>query len=273
MTREYLSRHSTTRRTRSLRFVLLAALVWSNVGCGLPGYTSLLDGFLLPTSQLEVQIKRRGCSEFSKSAVLTAVTPNTDRSFQWYFTDGTVEVGQSVVHSFNNRGEYQVTLFAGSESRVIRVSIPVLGEPDDGPDPFGDTCIPPEGEQHIPQGTPASYRSKPPASGPHYSGAGLAPIAPGFYEQPVQPEVWVHNLEHGNVVVLFDCQGDCPSDFLDGLRAFFYSRQAKLVVTRYPGLPVPIMAVGWQVQRGFNVFNAEEPRAFYDRRVGEAPEG
>ncbi len=50
----------------------------------------------------------------------------------------------------------------------------------------------------MPQGTSANFRAIPPASEPHYSSAGLAPIACDFYEQPFAPEVWVHNFEHGD---------------------------------------------------------------------------
>lgn len=250
--------------------VVVTALV---PGCGEIEGLLILRGLWPQFDNIDVQMKRRGCSEFSRTVVFTATTSDSDRTIQWFFTDGVSEVGPSVVHTFDRPGEHQVTMIVGGQSTTLRVSVPIRGDADGGPDPFGDTCAPLQGDQHVPEGTAVEYDPAPPASGPHYSGDGIAPIAPGFYEEVIAPEVWVHNLEHGDIVVLFDCSGDCPPDLLDRLRSFSNSRPATSVVTRYPGLPVPIMAVGWQVQRGFGAFDLVELQAFHDRRVGQAPEG
>lgn len=259
-------------RYRSFVVFSLFVLVFAP-GCGGIGVLSVLSGLWPQSTDIDVQMKRRGCSEFSRTVVFTATSTDTDMAIQWFFTDGISEVGQTVVHTFDRSGDQDVTVIVGQQIKTLRVSVPVRGDADGGPDPFGDTCIPPEGDQHVPQGTSVNYRTNPPSSGPHYSDAGLAPIAPGFYEQPVAPEVWVHNLEHGDIVVLFDCEGDCPPDLLEDLQSFLDSRPSTSVVTRYPGLPVPIMAVGWQVQRSFNSFDLAGLQAFHDRRVGQAPEG
>lgn len=260
--------------TMRIPLVILVALAFSVTGCGLLTNLPFFAGLVPGASKVEVAAKRRGCSEFSRTAVLTAVEPEQNGTYQWFFTDGTVQVGQSVVHTFDKSGRQQVHLLIGSVSQDVTVNIPVQGDPDGGGDPFGDTCLPTEGDLHVPQGTTLNYRDNPPASGPHYSGTGVAPIAPGFYADPVRPEVWVHNLEHGDVVILFDCPGDCDPGFLQSLQGFFNSGVShKLVITRYPGLPSPIMAVAWQVQRSFDSFDAVELKAFHDRRVGQAPEG
>ena len=68
------------------------------------------------------------------------------------------------------------------------------------------------------QGTTVRYGYCPPASGRHYNlGAGLAPLARRFYgpEQNLVPENWVHNLEHGYVVLLY--KGTPDQATLDGL--------------------------------------------------------
>ena len=90
----------------------------------------------------------------------------------------------------------------------------------------------------------------------------------------MSPEIWVHNLEHGDIVILFDCPGTCDPGFLQELQSFFTSVVSHdIVITRYPGLSTPIMAVAWQVQRSFDAYNAVELKAFHDRRVGQATEG
>ena len=60
------------------------------------------------------------------------------------------------------------------------------------------------------------YGFCPPTSGDHYNIAGVGPIPAAVYPNntPKAPGGWVHNLEHGWVVVLYRCTGpsDCPSD-------------------------------------------------------------
>jgi hypothetical protein len=63
-------------------------------------------------------------------------------------------------------------------------------------------------------GETIEYGFCPPTSGRHYNVAGAGPIRAAVYpnsaEQP--PGGWVHNLEHGWVVLLYSCKNGCPSD-------------------------------------------------------------
>jgi hypothetical protein len=76
--------------------------------------------------------------------------------------------------------------------------------------------LPDRGQQHVEQGTPITYPEYPPASGPHWPR--WAPW--GVYAEPVPEEMFVHNLEHGGIVILFKCPGPCP-DVLRQLEATF----------------------------------------------------
>jgi hypothetical protein len=60
------------------------------------------------------------------------------------------------------------------------------------------------GASHNPP-VPTRYSLCPPASGPHFAGQGLGPIQPRVYEPDdfVQPQGWLHNLEHGAIVILY----------------------------------------------------------------------
>jgi hypothetical protein len=53
------------------------------------------------------------------------------------------------------------------------------------------------------------YNSDPPTSGWHYD----QPAPAGFYDEPLADEKLVHNLEHGHVVISYDCSKltDCDS--------------------------------------------------------------
>ena len=65
--------------------------------------------------------------------------------------------------------------------------------------------LPDRGQEHIPQGTKTTYQDYPPASGKHW------PVwAPwGIYKEAL-PRRFVHNLEHGGIVVLYNCATPCP---------------------------------------------------------------
>ena len=70
--------------------------------------------------------------------------------------------------------------------------------------------FPIQGQQHVEPGQAhPPYNSDPPTSGWHYD----TPLAAGFHEQPAADEKVVHNLEHGHVVISYDCRklADCAS--------------------------------------------------------------
>jgi hypothetical protein len=61
------------------------------------------------------------------------------------------------------------------------------------------------GNSHVAVGTVVKYTYCPPASGHHYfaSGQGPIPARPYGPNDTVIPEGWVHNLEHGGLVILY----------------------------------------------------------------------
>jgi uncharacterized protein DUF3105 len=81
------------------------------------------------------------------------------------------------------------------------------------------------GNTHIPVGKSQKYTYCPPASGNHYFAAGVAPISPARFFKPgdkVVPEQWIHNLEHGAVVVLYRTNGPgATTDGMAQLQQFF----------------------------------------------------
>jgi hypothetical protein len=87
-----------------------------------------------------------------------------------------------------------------------------------------------EGHNHVADGTKVAYKHQPPSSGDHYSSK-LGPLPWNTYKDPVQPESFVHNLEHGGVVMVYKCSGtDCDT---------FYS-QAQAVFAKLPKKPAPV---------------------------------
>ncbi len=76
------------------------------------------------------------------------------------------------------------------------------------------------GREHAVQGATIRYDYCPPASGRHYNlGGGQAPLPRHFLgpDDSVVPAQWIHNLEHGFVVLLY--RGDPGPEVLEQLRS------------------------------------------------------
>ncbi len=106
---------------------------------------------------------------------------------------------------------------------------------------------------HVPEGTPITWNSNPPCSGPHY------PVWANFqeFDHPIDLGYLVHSMEHGAVVLFYKCDGDAGSctSIVDGLRKV---RDAvpvdpmcdpaigkRVVIVPDPLLDVPVAAAAW----------------------------
>jgi hypothetical protein len=97
-----------------------------------------------------------------------------------------------------------------------------------------------QGNAHIPTAeTPReAYNSDPPTSGPH-----LPYIAPwGVHTRPITPELQVHNLEDGGVLVQYSC--DCP-DLVEKLRAIVSRYDRFVILAPYPAMKSRIALTAW----------------------------
>ena len=136
-------------------------------------------------------------------------------------------------------------------------------------------AVPDEGREHVAAGTPIQYQSVPPASGTHFP----TWTRPGVYAEQQPDGNWVHSLEHGYVVVLYDCDGaPCP-ELQSQLREFYeaapksrrYNYQ-KLVVQPYSGLDSRIVALAWNRKFELQEFDRQQLLAFYEAYVDRGPE-
>jgi len=135
--------------------------------------------------------------------------------------------------------------------------------------------VPNEGRLHVLETDPLVYAFNPPASGPHFE----TPAETGFYCEALSPGNWLHSLEHGNVVVLFDesaSNGVCLESTLRWLLLVAPPSPAfgnvKLVVTPYSGLPHPVAVVAWNRQLFLQDADADAILNFYDTYVDQGPE-
>lgn len=138
---------------------------------------------------------------------------------------------------------------------------------------------PNQGETHIAQGQKHDpYNSDPASSGPHYADAS-APTPWGVYTQEVPDEVFVHNEEHGGVVITYNPKL-LPPDQLKKLQALFappYSNKSftpsKAIVTPRSKNTRAIQVASWTYALDLDHFDETVLTKFYLQRVGKAPEG
>jgi len=133
--------------------------------------------------------------------------------------------------------------------------------------------MPDEGRHHVARGTPVAYGHRPPTSGPHWP----QPERWGVHDEPVPPEAWVHNLEHGGLVILYRCARPCPE--LLGLLAGAYQTfprskwgHVKLLIAPYPRLSVPLAILAWAWIDELPGFDRERLLRAYTAHVDRGPE-
>ena len=117
------------------------------------------------------------------------------------------------------------------------------------------------GHTHVNPGTRVTYTWCPPASGKHYNASGIGPIPARVYgpDEPTIPQGWLHNMEHGAIVLLYKCPGpSCDAAGQEALKALrakwplspickFPPDAVGPVITRYDDMPWPYAAVVWDV--------------------------
>lgn len=75
------------------------------------------------------------------------------------------------------------------------------------------------------------YNSSPPSSGPH-----LGVLAQwGIHDTPLPPELFVHNLEDGGIVITYDCPDGC-ADLVADLSSLVTDLGDGVLLTPYQGI-------------------------------------
>lgn len=79
------------------------------------------------------------------------------------------------------------------------------------------------GREHVPAGTKVQYNSNPPTSGPHYADW----EKPGIYDVPLTDEKLVHSLEHGYIIISYNCDAPRKNVFLNLFRTHVFAHLEK----------------------------------------------
>ena len=125
-----------------------------------------------------------------------------------------------------------VVVFAYGAATAPAYACTTIWQPEVTPPPAADATprlgyVEPQMERtHVQPGDFVRYGYCPPASGKHINLPGsLGPIPPKVYgpDNRILPQNWIHNLEHGGLVVLYRCEGSnaCTDEGQDAFRAFY----------------------------------------------------
>jgi hypothetical protein len=125
------------------------------------------------------------------------------------------------------------------------------------------------------------YTNCPPASGSHFNNPGVqGPIDPRVYgpDDFTEPQGWIHNLEHGALVLLYKCTGDaCTDEGQARFKAFYQTFPNSPicnvpkgqqvgpgpVIARFEDMKWPYAALVWDRVLPLQTFDPEQILAFY----------
>jgi hypothetical protein len=126
-----------------------------------------------------------------------------------------------------------------------------------------------EGGVHVEQDSEIEWTNNPPHSGDHYPTWATW----GEHDTPVPRGNWVHNLEHGGIVLLHNCPEPCDAE-LEVLREVLGARpDSRVLMTPDPLLDGPrFAAVSWTWVHEFDSPDLDELLCFIDQHFDHAPE-
>jgi hypothetical protein len=130
-----------------------------------------------------------------------------------------------------------------------------------------EEAIPVKSANHV-EG-PIQYPDPPPSSGDHNPCWAIW----GIHTDAVPAERWVHNLEHGGIVFLYNCPDGCGSDAtaIAQLTDLVGRRQLALI-TPYSEMSQKFAVVSWGHRLVSACVDPQAAAAFYAVHVGRGPE-
>lgn len=125
---------------------------------------------------------------------------------------------------------------------------------------------------HVDACSPIQHATNPPSSGNHYpTWADF-----GVYDFPLPRGYWVHNLEHGAVVVTYNCPQGCADDVANA-KAWLAQLEPdatcpagppRILLVPDPLLDVPWAASAWGFTLRADCFDADTFTAFFVDHAG-----
>jgi Protein of unknown function (DUF3105) len=110
------------------------------------------------------------------------------------------------------------------------------------------------------------YDDPPPVAGPHNPNWARW----GVHAEAVPDQCFVHNLEHGGVVFLYNCPEGCPDEVAE--MAAFVEGRTWALLTPYDSLTSKFAVVSWGHRITSDCLDMEAFEAFYTANVDHGPE-
>ena len=132
------------------------------------------------------------------------------------------------------------------------------------------------GRTHVPQNTPVpKYNSSPPTSGPH-----AGPARWEDYAAEISELNQVHNLEHGGIVIQYNCAllpaGESCTKVRTALREITAKARReidrKIILAPYSKMPRPIAVTAWRRLQYFDAVDEAGILRFADAFINKGPE-
>lgn len=118
-----------------------------------------------------------------------------------------------------------------------------------------------------------TYNTEPPTSGAHY-GDPMLPAAAGFYEAAKADLNLVHSLEHGYVIIWYDCEQLSNCDTVkDQLKTVLTQTGSyKTIIMPREDMPAPVIATSWGMMYKQFDFDAAKMVDFVKNNRENSPE-
>jgi hypothetical protein len=163
----------------------------------------------------------------------------------------------------------------------VEWTAPAAASPAPGESPRIGYIQPSMGRDHVAPGTSVKYLYCPPASGSHYNVTGQGPIDARVYgpNDRAIPEGWVHNLEHGALVLVYKCPGDgCTDAGQAALQQLWANwpaspvcnipaHQIGPVVARFDDMAYPYAALVWGQILPLQTLDTQQILAFFEQQA------
>lgn len=125
--------------------------------------------------------------------------------------------------------------------------------------------FPSEGSTHVPVGTKVEYKTNPPTSGNHYP----EPANWGVYQQTLQDEQVVHNLEHGGIWISYK---DIDDDTKAKLEDIARKNSGSVLLEPRPANDAKIAIASWTRSITMDTFDRAKIEEFITHNKNKSPE-
>lgn len=130
---------------------------------------------------------------------------------------------------------------------------------------------PDQGRDHIdPGGSHPPYNSSPPTSGWHYDYP-HAPSAWGIKDEPLAPEVFIHNMEHGGIILHYNCpEDDCEVEVEQMKDIIRNARTDETILMPNPDMESRFALTAWNWLLEMDVYDDDLARDFVRNHLNSA---